>query len=344
MEKVNAESAQAIIIGGFLIAIGMIAVATVINGMIFSQNIDARGVEVDDQSISSLSESTVDETEYIINQSQYQVREAGPSGGVEDYYTNSMQNYTESQQALPSKAGTSLSGEDGFDTFPASLPATPSDSVSVWQHLQNTSRDLTNGEGDSDWELGVTEDGSDPGRIYSMDFSVEVDDDPIVVDVYDTTTGSRVWNMTVIGSPGVLPPWVPIADTVTVRASPPTGTVNTCNPGFDLSSGVDIEVFDGRVGGSGCDFLLDDAGLDTSGRYRVELDGGENARGTYEIRMSGERLEDSVCNAAAGAPCATSDNRSVGVVHSAKYNFTYTDTQSTHIAHINETLPPQVIP
>jgi hypothetical protein len=330
MEKVNADSAQAIIVGGFLIAIGMIAVATVINGMIFSQNIDARGLDVDDQSISSVAESTVDETEYVINQSQYQVKQPN-SFGVEEYYTNSMQNYTESQQALPSRAGVSLSGEDDFDTFPI-------DSVSVWQYLQNTSRDLTDGEGNSDWAVGAGP------RIYMMDLSVEADDDPMVVDVYDISTGNRVWNMTVTGNPGVIPPWVPIADTVTIRASPPLGPTNTCNPGFDLSSGVDIEVFDGRVGGNSCDFLLDDAGLDTPGTYEVRIDGGDNVQGTYEIRMPGIRRDDSVCDAAAGAACATSDNRSVGVIHRASYNYTYTDTQATHTARVNETLPPQVVP
>jgi hypothetical protein len=364
MEEVGSESAQAIIIGGFLIAIGMISVATILNGMIFSQNIDARDVQVDDDSIIDITESTAHETRHILNRTQYLNKSGsfgfGPREPAVGYYNRSMYNYMESLQALPSNSDASVSGEASGSSYVyfATTGLDSPENILAWQFLQNdTTRRMTDDSGTGTWQMTNPSPGEGVGQFLMMDFVMGLtSSDPVTIQVNDSS-GNRIWNMSY--SPNDSPVPAPITppgngnDFISVCDS----TNSNCEtydastvPGFNTGDRIKVEVLEGngRINDTPVNLLAKEAGLDTNTNapYEVGIKHGDRIEAAYEVR--GKEYAFDAPNDSPGLcgarPCAKSNRRVAGIVHKVGYNLTYTGTQSTHVARVNETLPPQVAP
>lgn len=286
------DSAQMIIIGGFIIAIGLVAVATILNGLIFSQNLASRGSQVHDDLILEIKEVTTNESIQAIRYTNKHDINKEPLE-AESMYGKHMVNYTRAVRNLSLHTQAYL--------------AVNEDPNGVWDLVQNQSENFTDSGGMSDWDL-TQSDVETTYRLNLTDVSHTGGGD-FTVRVVDPLSVDDVWRMNLTSS----------SVEVTDGASTKT---------YSVSYPITVEVMNGSgsIDGSNAD-LLSDAIRNENNPYKIRFEGGNNVEGKYYVRVGPRTigLGTGPCSTGLNPTCVTSDGRVVGVVHNASVEIVYFD-------------------
>ncbi len=331
MEEVGGrrESAQAIILAGFAVAIGMVVVAVYLNAMVFSANLDARGTHVDADEVAEISHLTLSETDYQMQRVQ-ELNETPDE--AEESYVTAMQDQNDAMQRLPSS-----------DSAVVNIPQDSWDNQSAWQFVQEVSTAELDGDDDeANWTVAT-----DIEDVFVLDFNKTKN----YGDGENFTrirTGDGSWELYVLAN-GTDPHGAddPPDDTVFVDDD------NTLHEfeangdwGYGDDTAVQIEILggedgNGAIGGQEENLQFPD---DVD---EIEIIYGDKSQGNYEMRIDGD--------AKSNGPCPTSDDPepecgipyedvywTTGIVHQSNYTLTHVHPRSTFEDDVSITHPREV--
>lgn len=338
MEEVDerTDSGQAIILAGLAIAIGIVVVAVYLNAMIFSANLDARGIHIDSEEVSEVSYLTTNETEYQMER----VRNLNNSpDDAEEQYVSAMENFTESVQLLPS----SESAVVKTDTWR---------NRSAWQVVQNNSQSNLDGAAGDEEEWDVAQNVNEP---LVLDFYISLDgldeSKHNLTRIKAHTATDDAWQMYVVNKSmnfGDL--GLPTYSEDTVVIEDESGTIQDNyssssygNFKYGESNYLHIEVLTGegtsRLNGTDTN---DNLHFPNPGNVqRISIEWGNVTEGEYEIRVDGDATGDGPC---AGDPCKDASGWTTGMVHRSNYTLTHIHPRSTFRNNVSVTYPREIEP
>lgn len=322
----RSDSAQAIIVAGFLIAVGMVVVATLLNAMVFSQNLDARGVHVDSEGVEEFAQITSDESDRL--RQRVHEKNNTPQEAV-DYYVRAMRNQTDGLQHMPSVDSIVVRADDW-------------ENETAWQFVQdNDAAELDADGGSVDWTMV---DGVSETYVFKLNFTLNSAEwssgdnlTKIVV-----TNGSDERHIYAVNESN-RPPHVPAHpddDRVVVQNEHGDWLQNNSVSRFSDSHPVTIEFF----AGPGGDHLVNGstAPLDIPNRQwidTVEIRLGNHTEGKYELRVD-DGANPTGQGPCSGSPCGTPRDTSqwvTGMIHQSNYTLTYVHPRSTHVDNVSKT-------
>lgn len=297
MAEVNRDDrAQMIIIGGLIIALGLVAVATILNGLIFSQNLASRGNQLNDDMVVEIKEVTTNESIEAIRYTNKHDRDKTP-GEAEDMYDAYFVNYSKAVQNLTATRQVHIS----FDRSPNG----------VWSVVQNQSQDFTDNSGSSDWNMMSSIAVETTYRLNLTDV-----DHPgannLTVRLQDSL-GTDIWRM------NLTPSEVVVTDTSTTEK-------------YSVSYPITVEVMNGSGSINGSSFdLLSDSIRNENDPYQVRFEGGDMVNGKYHVWFGPggiTGLNDGPCNTGLSSDtCTSSSGWIAGVVHNASIDINYFDAK-----------------
>jgi hypothetical protein len=347
--KKSAEAAQAIIVAAFLIGIGILVLSSLLNGLIFSQDLASRDSGAEERTVIEF----VQDAEEAVGMAMTGNRTtpADAEDEFEDYInlyeTELIERYTSRQRAV------SL-GPTGSDSY---LNLSDISSTRAWAlgqrcdindattdcSFQNESYNSAN------WQVVDEDDAFAGDSPYKLEFTVEQPSSgEFVVNVTDDTS-------TFLGIPiGADENWKMNVTNSEIAFKHEVFGVSLDSDSYDWSdidgSRARIEVMNGTINGK------DTIGGDSVDTKSSELDDdleqmffeqGDAVQGTYDIRLS-----DSVDSGDITGPCDSTpdvceliengDDRdlyNVGVVHEVNgIEASYVDGDISHTSEIDETL------
>lgn len=287
------DRAQMIIIGGLIIALGLVAVATILNGLIFSQNLASRGNQLNDDMVVEIKEVTTNESAEAIRYTNKHDPDKTP-GDAEDMYDAYFVNYSIAVQNLTATRQVHTS----FDRSPNG----------VWEVAQNQSLDFTDASGSADWGLTTAQDAD---TVYRMNFTdVSHPGSSNFTVTVDPLTGND-WEMNLTSSEVVV-------------------TDGTTTNEFSVSYPITVEVMNGSgsINGSSFDLLSDH--IRNQEDYQISFEGGDQVQGKYFVRFDPNTVSiagSGPCSTGASSTCASSSGRIAGVVHNASIDVNYFDAK-----------------
>lgn len=332
-------SAQAIIVAAFMIAVGVVVVATLLNAVIFSQNLDARGVQIESDEVAEVNELVLQETEFIMDRVHGQTNTPDEA---ESYYTPAMENFTEATQLMPSSASSVVRTGEW-------------DNLAAWQFVQNNSEANLDGVDGDEEEWDVVDDSDE---LLALDFNISLDegfdenDDNLTRIKLHTGVDDRRQIYAVNESmSGLDLPFTVTEDAVVVEDDDGhvVGSYNSSNYD-DFSFGEDDYLEVSVLTGEGTssingeeteedDSILQDQNADEI--QSVSIEWGNSTKGTYEVRVDGgdPDTDEGPC---ANSPCVDTSGWITGMIHSSTYEFTHVHPKSTHTDEITRVHPREV--
>jgi len=340
MENVNRRKGQMIIVGGFLVAIGIVALTLSLNTVIFTQDISTRDggeYERTARGMTSLVENSTEKAIEGANERNLEMRrEKGENGTVDDAVGMHEEYIDTIDKALTNQT---LSKARFIE-----VSVDESEYVNASRVVQTEVNNYTNNDSEPDWNLTDDTGDGDVDEVFNLSFNVsDVDSsdffefravrdrDSGFAPPLDTTQGwvMRIKESKIITCEGE------VYDAGTFC---PLTTARKEITSWD-NNGT-IEVVNGSVNGVDRSGDLQNGWVDDGNTYFLQFDKGDNIEGTYDITFdppSDVTTTDEVCGSQLStSPCSGGADRPslVGAVQEASAEYEYQDIDVSY----NETL------
>ena len=316
MEMIEDETAQVILIGGFLIAIGVVSAILMLNNISYSQTITSQNGDSGDFGPLEFADST----ERAVSEAM--TGNGSDPDGARDHFEAYIQSYSDRANEVVSEEGVST----GTD-IPAPIP----DLTEVWMAGQRSTGNFTNATGGDRWIMA-----EDISTNYKTEFELDVDE-------MNSTSGEFVMNATEdTDFDGLSNPLLSKDGwrlTMNITASNElilNMTDVDAASGLEFSTDSDeepvsvsgnetvvVDVLNETVNGAGSAFP-DGTSVTPRDAQGFIFDDASNGIGTYDFRFNeSASFTDSNGPCNAGPPCRSADGTEkhiVGVVHNITSN------------------------
>jgi len=343
MENVSksAEKAQALIVAAFIIAIGILVLSSLLNGLIFSQDLATRDDGAEERSVIEFSQDAEEAVGIAMTGNR-----TTPSNASEEfddfvklYGEDLIGRHTERQRSVslgPTGSDDDLNLSDISDTRAWAL-GQRCDTENV-----TTDCDFVNETGSADWQVIKGSEAFDGDSPYKLEFDISR---PSSGDEFNV-------NATDDGTFSVPPPFTSDSWTMRVDNTEITFIEDGLLGGsssYSWSSDIDgnrahVEVMNGTIDGTSVDTK---SGVLDSNIEQMLFEGGDVVNGTYDIRIDANVLDSDIAGPCNSTPdvcelIEDGDGRdlyNVGVVHEVEgIEANYTDGDISHTAEIDRTL------
>ena len=345
MENVSErkEKAQAIIVAAFIIAVGILVLSSLLNGLIFSQDLASRDSGAEERSVIEFVQGAEEAVGIAMTGNRTTPADAEDEFDLymNLYETEIIERYTSRQRAVSF-------GPTGSDEY-LNLSDLPS-STSAWVLGQRcdiddatTNCDFVNENGDSNWQVVEDSDAFDGDSPYKLEFNLArpSSGDEFVVNASDG------------GGFAVPPPfsnngWEMIVDNSNIKFNElgPAGSTSSYSWSSDIDGNrAHIEVMNGTIDGTSVDTK---SGLLDNNIEQMIIQQGDVTNGTYDIRIdAGLSDPDDIAGPRNSRhdDCELIENGddrdlyNVGVVHEVNgIEASYADRDISHTTEIDHTL------
>jgi len=304
MERIDEETAQVILIGGFLIAIGVVSAVLILNDISYSQTIASQNGNSGDFGPTEFADSA----ERAVSEAM--TGNGSDPEGARDHFEAYIQSYSKGANGLLSDEGVSANASVSVSAI-----------NEAWMVGQRRTGDFTNATGGEQWvlaedNLGGIDDTNNPKMKFNLSIN-QMSSDRFVLNATDSSTDIPLDAFQPITSGWRLDMWEDSGDLRVEYRELPSGS--TTSDSTTVGDFAEVDLLNGTVDDTNNNALQQ---ITSTGVSALRFENASYGHGTYDLRLNenagvGTANIGGPCNI--GPPCRSADGTEkhiVGVVHS----------------------------